>query len=134
MACIMFLFRSTSTGGDLRRGSQNHMTRRTAPQRTKDDAAFPVRIMLFAPSSGFGLVMDEMYRWLQDRTGRHGYAVHSGGRGGVRESSADRMAVYFKDPQTAADFLAAFPSLALADSTQASWYTAPGLHRQAIDR
>ena len=110
------------------------MTRRSTPQRTRDDSAFPVRIMLAAPSSGFGLLMEEMYRWLQDRTGLHGNAVHSGGRGGARESSPDRMAVYFKGPQIAVDFLAAFPSLALADGTQASWYTAPRLHRQAIDQ
>lgn len=75
-----------------------------------------------------------MYRWLQDRTGLHGNAVHSRGRGGARESSPDRMDVSFKGPQIPADLLAAFPSLALVDGTQASWYTAPGLNRQAIDQ
>lgn len=130
-ACLKFFLCSNRLEGEPNRGSQDHITRRSAPQRTNDDAAFPVRIMLVAPSSGFGLAMEEMYRWLKDRTGRHGYAVHSGGRGGVRERSLDRMAVYFKDLQIAVDFLSAFPDLVLADGTVASWYTAPGLNNPA---
>jgi hypothetical protein len=78
------------------------MTRRSTPQRIIDDRAFPIRIQFLLPWNGFGQRLDVYLAWL-NRLGPDGYAWHSAG-------------AYFRDIHTAAQFLANFPELKLADA------------------
>lgn len=76
--------------------------------------------MLYAPSNPDGI-----YAWLDREVGRGEYAVHSGGRAGTDRDIRDRAAFYFRHPEAAARFLAAFPQLEIADGTSSSTYSSP---------
>ena len=91
------------------------------PQAKTDDQAFPVRVRIVIPDYGLGRALDKMYRWLTERVGREGYAVHGGSRG----PSGDRIAIYFRHPAPALAFVAAFPMLQIADGTVLPGYTTP---------
>lgn len=94
------------------------MSRRSTPQAKVDDHTFPVRLFVQVPETGFGRLVaagpDSIHAWLDREVGRGNYAIHGGGRGfGLR----DRAAFYFRAPAAAANFMAAFPQIELADST-----------------
>lgn len=97
------------------------MSRRSTPQSKIDERAFPVRVLVYVPQSGFGARMYEVQEWLRRQLGTQGHAWHGGGKGGIR----DRVAIYFRHPQAAAEFARAFPWLELADTVDAVTYTAP---------
>lgn len=100
------------------------MVRRSTPQHKIDDPAFPVRIFLLVPPYGYGTMLDDVHRWLDEQLGRDNYAIHSGG---TLSSCLDLMAVYFRHPRHGAAFLDAFPKLELADGTAQPGYSSPGL-------
>jgi hypothetical protein len=96
------------------------MTRRSSPQARLDERAFPVRVRIAVPEEGFGKRLNQMYDWLSREAGRGNHASHGAGHGIM-----DAMAVYFRDVETAAAFIRAFPDLELADWTEFDWYTSP---------
>lgn len=95
------------------------MTRRPNPARDLAEKTWPIRVCVRVPEAGFSGAGIDPHRWLIKELGREGHAIHSAGRMGK-----DCAAVYFKTIEDAARFLAAFPSLELADDTG----PAPGLH------
>lgn len=99
------------------------MTRRSTPQAKIDDSAFPVRLLICVPEMGLGSRSDALHEWLATRIGRGNYAWHAGGRGGTR----DRIALYFREPDSASACLTAFPDLELADGTCLPGYSSPFL-------
>jgi len=101
------------------------MTRRTTAQSKVDEGAFPVRVFIKVPTRGFGTLMTPMYDWLDKHVGRASYAMHGGGR----SSMGDTTATYFRDPKHATAFLAAFPTLELADGTILPTYYSPNAPR-----
>ena len=104
------------------------MSRRSDPQSKIDDGAYPVRLLIVAPESGFGSDFDAIYRWLNQEVGRDKYAIHSAGRAPGQNGIICRIAIYLKHPKFGAALLSAFPKLELADGTLSSTYTAPGRH------
>jgi hypothetical protein len=80
------------------------MVRRSTPQRIIDDGAFPIRIKFLLPWNGFGQRWDVYRAWL-NRLGPDGYAWHS-------------ASLYVRDLTIAAQFLANFPELTLADTAE----------------
>jgi len=108
------------------------MSRRSTPQKETDDRAFPVRLFILVPLPGFGLLLghdpDSIYGWLDREVGRGNYAMHGGGRALVDGPSIrDQMGFYFRHPEAASRFLAAFPTLEIADGTMSSTYSSPAL-------
>lgn len=100
------------------------MSRRSTPQCKIDEAAFPVRILVEVPETGFGRKLTEMSAWLSTHIGRGNYANHSGARRFVRASVADTATFYFRDARLAADFVETF-NLQLADGTTCPTYSSP---------
>jgi putative SOS response-associated peptidase YedK len=98
------------------------MSRRSIPQSKTDDLAFPIRVKLGVPDSGFGRLSDDINCWLAAVVGHGNYALHS-----VQALFTSASALYFRDIEAARAFLAAFPALELADSLQSRGYSAPGL-------
>lgn len=105
------------------------MTRRSTPQHVTDEKAFPVRLFILVPLEGFGPLLglspDAIHPWLDREIGRGNYAVHAGGRVAVQSGLRDKTAFYFRHPDHAARFLAAFPQLELADGTTSITYKSP---------
>lgn len=99
------------------------MVRRTAPQWKTDDQYFPVRVQFRVPPFGLGKLTWPMQEWLDREVGRGDYAQHAAGR----HLDYDRFAVYFRHPDKAAAFVAAFPQLIIADDTTSFTYTSPSL-------
>ena len=99
------------------------MTRRSTPQAKLDERAFPVRLLVKVPPGGFGRRYMEAYEWLESRVGRSEYAWHGAGE----VSGWDACACYFRRPDDAAAFIAAFPDFELADGTSECWYSSPHL-------
>ncbi|PNU02534.1 hypothetical protein A8V01_09145 [Novosphingobium guangzhouense] len=102
------------------------MVRRSTPQQRIDDAAFPIRVKVFAPNKGyggFGNLLNDMIYWLQDNLPRGDFGQYHGRSPGIRESTG----FYFRTLEDAQRFLAAFPSLELADGVSSSSYTSPAL-------
>lgn len=104
------------------------MVRRSTPQAQIDDRHYPVRVLILVPREGFSQFEaaghGNIYSWLDDNVGRGHYAIHGGGRHPALEIR-DRMALYFRHPAPAARFMAAFPALELADTTEDGSYTSP---------
>lgn len=98
------------------------MNRRRTPQRTTDDAAFPVRVMILVPERGFDRSLDAVFLWLNREIGRGEYALHAGGR-----RLPDASAFYFRTTQDAHRFKEAFSGLVLDDRTTSSSYQSPSL-------
>ena len=61
---------------------------------------------------GFSSAGIDPHQWLTKRLGAMGYAWHSAG-----SPTRDVAAVYFRQIEDAAAFLAAFPQIELADET-----------------
>lgn len=95
------------------------MTRRPNPARDLAEKTWPIRVCIRVPSLGFAGAGIDPHRWLTKELGSQGYAMHSAGR-----ARSESTAVYFRTLEDAARFLAAFPSLELADDTS----PAPGIH------
>ena len=55
------------------------MVRRSVPYAKVDDGTFAVRVKIKVPGDGLGKRCNEIYRWLDERVGRQGYAFHGGG-------------------------------------------------------
>ncbi len=98
------------------------MCRRSPAQKAIDDRAFPVRVKVLVPERGFETLHGDMDRWLEAEFGRGNYARH-----GATGSLADAAAWYFLTVDDARAFVAAFPSLALADGTDHPTYQSPHL-------
>ena len=98
------------------------MARRSTPQSVTDDLAFPVRVKIAVPGSGLGGPGREMHDWLTAQLGPGEYAVHA-----AQSIGSHAMAVYFRSAEAAQRFVAAFPSLALADGTLSPAYTSPAI-------
>ena len=103
------------------------MVKRSTPQREIDDRNFPVRVFVQIPEGGFGLTFGAGPRtintWLDREIGRGDYAQHAG-RGRVSQGR-ESVAFYFRSPNDASRFLAAYPELDLADGTAMPGYTSP---------
>lgn len=102
------------------------MVRRSTPQHKIDDAAFPIRVKVYAPDrgyGGFGNLLNDMVFWLQDNLPKGDFAQYHGRSRGVRESTG----FYFRTLEDARRFLDAFPALELADDTTSPSYTSPVL-------
>ena len=87
---------------------------RMAPRSTRYrdfDAAYPVRIRLVQPDRGWGQALDHHASWARAQLGpgamATGASTISGGR--------DVTTLYFRLPEDAWAFLAAFPDVRLAD-------------------
>ena len=102
------------------------MSPRSTKQQKIDDAAFPVRIVVIVPPSGFGTWLSEMVKWLDKHVGRGKYAQHSAGQRIVGNSIMDTTAFFFVSPRAAAEFVDAFP-IELADGTRSAPYFSPGM-------
>ena len=98
------------------------MTRRSTPQRTMDDGAFPLRILIHVPGSGLGRLMDEMHTWCRDNLPPGDFANHGGGS---ISFGGQASAWYFRRVEDVAAFLAANPHVELADGTTSKAYTSP---------
>ena len=96
------------------------MSRRTGPQKTKDDATFPVRVKLRIPPTGLGRRMEAVNHWLTNEVGQADHAWHS-----ATALGSDAVALYFRDIVAASAFCVAFPDLELADGTQSIVYSSP---------
>ena len=102
------------------------MSKRSTKQQKIDDNAFPVRIVVIVPPSGFGTLLSDMVKWLDQHVGRGKYALHSAGRRVVDNGIADTTAFFFVSPRAAAEFFEAFP-IQLADGTTSVSYFSPGM-------
>lgn len=82
---------------------------------------------ILTPTNGFGSLMGEgknaIYAWLDREVGRGDYAIHGAGRVAVSGGMRDQVSFYFRSPEAAARFLAAFPTLELGDGTVSPTYT-----------
>jgi hypothetical protein len=96
------------------------MCRRSPPQNAIDDRAFPVRVKVLVPERGFENLL-AIGRWLETELGRGNYAQHAAA------TIADAAAWYFRTVDDARAFVAAFPSLVLADGTDYPTYQSPHL-------
>lgn len=99
------------------------MGRRSDAQKKIDDRAWPVRVLVYVPTGGFGSAMNPLYDWLNQTLGREGYTVHSAPRFGTR----DTKAFYFRSSEDLLRFIEAHPFLELADGTKEQIYTSPAL-------
>jgi hypothetical protein len=96
------------------------VNRRSTPQKTIDDRAFPVRVVITVPERGFERQYDAMSAWLVGEVGRGNFAHHGSGR-----RLPDASAFYFRTTEDAHRFRAAFPNLVLNDRTTCSTYNSP---------
>jgi hypothetical protein len=98
------------------------MERRSPPQKRIDDHAFPVRVKVGVPGRGFENLLLDIHRWLDVKVGRGNYATH-----GAAAAGGDATAWYFRTVEEAQAFVARFPMLELADSTELPTYRSPHL-------
>jgi len=97
------------------------MSRRSTPQKTIDERAFPVRVKVLVPELGLGNRSEEIYFWLERHIPRDNFAHHAGGRNG----KGDVTHYYFRDTATADQFAQFLDDmgLELADGTTCITYT-----------
>lgn len=93
------------------------MSKHSIRQAKRDDLAFPVRLKVRVPAEGLGASLDRMHDWLNKKVGAFDHACHS--QPGVACSTA---AFYFRDVETASEFVRAFPAAELADGVTSSAY------------
>lgn len=95
------------------------MARHRSQSRAKiDDQAFPIRVRVKVPETGYGTMIDAMIAWL--RTNAEGaHAWHPGGSGGGQWTVCSTNFLYFRAIDAAQQFLAAFPGLELCDDVPA---------------
>lgn len=96
------------------------MPRRSTPQKTLDDTAFPVRVKIRVPPNGLGMLLDDCFRWLNVNVGHQRYSHAS-----TTALGGNATAFYFVEVNDAMRFVDAFPMLKLADGTQAPSYGSP---------
>jgi hypothetical protein len=92
------------------------MVRRSTPQRTVDDRAFPIRIKVAPVDRGFGPLASDTVMWLQDNLPRSDWANHSVGHHMLSAATC----FYFRHMEDAQRFLEQFPKLRLADCSPAA--------------
>lgn len=97
------------------------MTRRSTPQKKIDDLAFPIRVKIVVPGSGFGIRLIDAHAWLRDNLPKLGFAQHA-----ATGFHPHATAFYFRRIEDATRFLEAFPDFDLADTVAGATYTAPG--------
>lgn len=100
------------------------MNRRSSPQKTADDLAWPIRVCIVVPGGGFSSAKIDPHAWLVKELGLGGFAWHSAGR-----VTRDVSAVYFRTLPDLQRFLDAFPSLGLADDTGSPLYQSPNARK-----
>jgi hypothetical protein len=88
------------------------MTRRTKSSFKAHDDAFPVRIKVVVPETGFGVGTDAHDAWLRENLTARDWAT-----GPARAAGRHCAAFYFRRIGHAQAFMAAFPLLQLADGT-----------------
>ncbi len=93
------------------------MTRRTISQSVIDEAAFPVRVKVLAPSGGLWRLLNNDYLWLDRQGGRAGCAQHS-----AKIFSDRGVAFHFRYVEHARWFLEAFRGLTIAYGTVTAAY------------
>lgn len=86
-------------------------------QSKRDDLAFPVRVKIRVPDSGLGKLLDGMAAWLRANVPAAEYACHSAP--GMACSTA---AFYFRNVETAHEFVSAFPAAELSDGLASPAY------------
>ena len=96
------------------------MSRRTRPQQKTDHAAYPVHVRVLVPETGFGGLLDRIYRWLDVHVGRGEYALIPNG-----SILGDAVAFLFRCTASAGEFIDAHPKLILADGTMSVTYRSP---------
>jgi hypothetical protein len=89
--------------------SPSWMARHTYPKLRTDDLAYPIRVKVVVPGTGFGGMLDEMNAWLAANASAT--AHHPAQSSAALHASA----IYFRAIEDAEAFLAAFPKLILAD-------------------
>ena len=94
------------------------MVKRNLPQARIDEKLWPVRVMIFVPEGGFGAMLGPLTDWLDARFGLRGYAWHAG----HPVAGRDTVALYLRRPEEAAEVVAAWPGLVLADGTGVARY------------
>ena len=97
------------------------MVKRNQPQARTDEKVWPVRVMVFVPTGGFGARLAPLLDWMDVQFGRTGYAWHSGHF--VR--GQETVAIYLLRPEDGATLIAAWPWLELADGTKLERYRHP---------
>ena len=102
------------------------MPRRSAPQKTIDERAFPVRVRFEVPGRGLGNELVGLQNWLAREIGQGDYAIHGSNGLGV-----DAMAVHLRDVDGAKAMVSAFPDLFLADGTLSTAYSSPAQEPKA---
>ena len=96
------------------------MNRRSVAQKTADDRAWPIRVYVVVPGTGFSGAGIDPHAWLIKELGLGGFAWHSAGG-----MSRDVLAIYFRTLADLQRFLDAFPTLALGDDTGSPFYQSP---------
>ena len=76
------------------------MVRRSIPAAKIDDRTFGIRVRIEVPELGLRERSVELHRWMDERLGRQGYAVHGGGFDGYGGQS---IFVYCNDPDAIAE-------------------------------
>ena len=106
------------------------MSRRSTPQHTIDEAAFPVRVTVLVPDRGFGNALNALLQWLIRELGATEFAHHA-----ASSLAGDAVAFYFRTVEDADSFVRAHPQVALADGTMSPAYRSPLLQfgREEID-
>jgi hypothetical protein len=100
------------------------MNRRTSPQKTADEKAWPIRVCVIVPETGFSGAGIDPHAWLVREFGYGGFALHSAGRIG-----RDAVAIYFRTLVDVQRFFDAFPTVQLADDTASPLYHSPYVRR-----
>ena len=100
------------------------MTQRSAPQRIADDRAWPIRVCVVVPGTGFSGAGIDPHGWLIKKLGLGGFAWHSAGR-----ASRDVVAIYLRTLADVQGLFDAFPALQLADDTTSPLYQSPHARR-----
>ncbi|MGB6229551.1 MAG: hypothetical protein WBF53_05430 [Litorimonas sp.] len=72
--------------------------------------------------------MFDIHRWFEATLVPGDYASHA-----ATTTGGSAAAYYFRDVETARDFIATFPDLVLADGTEASCYTSPSRNLSALE-
>lgn len=114
--------RWTGGGPSVRLPHDPPMTRRSTSQRTIDNGAFPILVLIHVPGNGLGRLMDDIHSWCRDNLPPGDFAHHSGGSFAF---GGDATAWYFRRVEDAAAFLAANPLVELADGSASRAYTSP---------
>ena len=98
------------------------MAPRSLPQNLLDDVAFPIRVKVRVPETGFGVHLIEILRWLREELGEGNFARHE-----TDSLDGEALALHFRRIEDALEFLSSFPEVSLADGTTSRMYRFPQL-------